>query len=410
MGDLVAFAVAALLAGFGVARLPRAARRGADPVQRYVCAFALCLGVSRVLLDPLVLTALDRLTHRPLADVVCGDSLTLLAIGCLTLLAASLAASPPTAAGPPRRGELPVVRRHLATAVLIVAASAALACAAGPVMRDGEMTVAGTGRWMLAAHDALFACYAVGGLLQLSRVLARNARHATAGLLRFGLQLTTAATAVGVVWTAWSLDDVVDVLSGGAQAGGEDAVSGVLGAVCTVLAVGGATVMLWGSPLGAPVRWLRAHRRHRALEPLWSALHAAVPEIALVGPAEPEPGWGVRRAEFALYRRIIEIHDGRLALRPYLDPRVPEWAGRSAAAGPPDPAVVEAATIAAALEHRAAGRAITLPDGPAVPQPAQAVAGTVDAETAWLLRVTSAFTGSPVVAGARHRARAGVPR
>ncbi|MDI5969734.1 hypothetical protein POF50_010345 [Streptomyces sp. SL13] len=394
MGDAVACTAVMLLAVFGVTRLIRF-RGGADPAQRYVGGFSLCLAASLLLLAPGVLTAADRLTGRPVLLVLVGDTLTLAASNLIVLLAVSLPA-------PPARPT-----RHALTAVAVQLLSIALFAAADPGMRDASLTVAGAGRQLLAAHDALFAGYGLYGLALLARELNRGARSAPPGPLRTGLRITTCAAFTGMLWAGWTADDVVNVLSSGVQFGGDDVISNTLAAVTALLTVSGTTVMRWSGPLGAPARWLRAYRRHRALEPLWAALHAVMPEIALA-PADPGAfGCGVRGAEFALYRRIIEIRDGALALRPWSDPRVADWAAADGAAVA-DAAVLEAAGIAAALEHRAAGRAGPGSGrGPAAPYASCPMPGTVDAEALWLLRVTAAFTGSPAVAAVRGRARAG---
>lgn len=181
-------------------------------------------------------------------------------------------------------------------------------------------------------------------------------------------------------------------------------------------ATGGATVTLWGDRLAAPLRWLRAYRTYRALAPLWTELHAAVPEIEPASSA-PARGPGLRHAEFALYRRVIEIRDGHLALRPYLQPRAPAWAAEAAAGPAADAAirpefapeaVVEAAVIAAALENRRAGRLPGLgPESPGYGHgPHTAYLETVEDEAAWLVQVTHAFTASATVRDVRNRVRA----
>jgi hypothetical protein len=217
----------------------------------------------------------------------------------------------------------------------------------------------------------------------------------------------TGSAAIGVLWSLWTLDDLVPVLLRGSQDNSEDIPSDVLGAICAAFAASGATVSVWGSTrwgsrITAPLRWLRARRHYCALEPLWSALHTAIPGIALA----PRPGRRppLRTAEFALYRRIIEIRDGQLALRPHLQPQLPEWLAAMAPGAEPHGAVLEAAALAAALEARRSGRAGGAPAGPGwVPQP---VSGTVAAEAAWLLQVAAAFAGSRLVAEVRQRARA----
>src|SRR4029453_7991242 len=71
------------------------------------------------------------------------------------------------------------------------------------------------------------------------------------------------------------------------------------------------------------------------------------PEVALVPPGSLwRDALTVRRRGFALYRRIAEIHDAQLALRPHRDPQAAEAAAtlarragldRAAPAAPPCP-------------------------------------------------------------------------
>ncbi|MEU6174088.1 MAB_1171c family putative transporter [Streptantibioticus parmotrematis] len=405
MVEVIAYVAAAVLAGFGGYRVLLARGSGTDPAQRYVCGFALCLGVSFVLLTPATLAWLDAVLPGVVVELA-GDSVKTAGLSFLALLALSLTNETPyapggVAAGPGPGPVRPDLRHHVLVAIAVQLVSAVLLLGADPSMRGGSMAVHGpAARILLSSYDALFTCYAIWCLLVLTRVIVPHMRRAGPGPLRFGLELTTAAIVVGALWTAWSLDDVADVLAGGVQDGGEDTLSNVLGVICAVLTVSGATATLWGTRLATPLRWLRAHRRHRALEPLWSALHAELPEIALA-PGRPSrrlPPW---RAEFALYRRIIEIHDAALALRPYHDPHVASWIADRDPAGPGG-AVVEAAVLAAALENRRHGRRHV--DDPDAGHPAPTLPGTIDAEALWLVQVAEAFRASPVTAYVRGQA------
>jgi hypothetical protein len=161
-----------------------------------------------------------------------------------------------------------------------------------------------------------------------------------------------------------------------------------------------ATIPSWGPPLSAGWAWLGRRRRLHRLRPLWQALHAAYPEIALLPPTSSlsellDP----RDVDLRLYRRVIEIRDGQLALWPYLRPEVVELARRHAQnaglAGCRLGAAVVAASIAAALAARAdaeagaggfrGGRSPPEDDPP-----------DLDAEAVWLEAVSHAFATSPV--------------
>ncbi|MCZ4119443.1 MAB_1171c family putative transporter [Streptomyces sp. H39-S7] len=166
-----------------------------------------------------------------------------------------------------------------------------------------------------------------------------------------------------------------------------------------------------GRTLPTPAGWLRAWHGYRRIGPLWTAMHAALPEIALTGPALRLGFMLPLGARFALYRRIIEIRDGHLALRPYFHPEVPAWTAEAEGSGLDAASerlapIVEAATIAAALEAARSGRRCTPPgcEGYVPPQ----VRASVEAETAWLMQVSDAFVGSAAVERVRRRVRAGL--
>jgi hypothetical protein len=71
------------------------------------------------------------------------------------------------------------------------------------------------------------------------------------------------------------------------------------------------------------VTWLREHWQYRRLEHLWHAIYVAEPSIALVEPVDQHDAFrNGRSVGFELYRRAVEIRDGQIELRPYLDPAV----------------------------------------------------------------------------------------
>lgn len=417
MAEAAAYLSPAVFLGFAAVRLTLSAGARRDPVQRCVCGFALCTGLALLINAPPTLAALDGAV--PVEPAVwLSRALKLLALTALAQLAVVL-----------RRPGTPGRRpRQLRLGWAVQAATVLLFLAARPEITP-DAVVAGDGRWYYAAYNALFIGYGCACLALLLRALLGHARAVGPGPHRAGLRLLATAAGVGVFWTGWGLTDLAAVLGTGEQPRGEHPVAVALGIAVAAVTLAGTTATVWGGPLSAPVRWLRARRRYRALEPLWRALHQAVPEIAL--PARPARGNpDLRDAEFALYRRIIEIRDGHLALRPYFHPEVPAWL--AAARGGTDPAtprgpaapdgsaahvpgpdgsaeeaddpVLEAAQLAAALEHRGAGRPRYR--GRPAPHTPRTARDLVDAEASWLLAVTEAFTRSPAVAEVRRRARA----
>ncbi|WP_411113030.1 MAB_1171c family putative transporter [Streptomyces sp. 029-5] len=397
MADLTAYLAAGVFLAYAVHRLVVIRRKGADSAQRHVVGFALCMGLAMLFNAPATLSALGRLLPASEAVMLLTHQLKTGAFSFLVLVALALKTP-----GPAR----PAVRRQVSLALAVQAVSIALFLAAGPrVLGDSLVVPDGRGP-LLAGYNAVFAGYGSWCLCVLGRELARHARGTVPGLLRTGLRLMTLAAVCGVVWTSWALHDIAVNLADGRQGLGEDLVSSVLGAITAVLATGGASATLWGGRLSAPGRWLRAHRAYRALEPLWAALYVELPEIALPASAAGRRP-GPRRTEFALYRRVIEIRDGHLALRPYLHPYVPVWVAEELRRTDErdHDAVVEAAVIAAALENKRAGQRQdgALPGRAAHTPPP--MPGTVEAEAAWLLRVTDAFRHSAAVHAIRGRVR-----
>jgi hypothetical protein len=90
------------------------------------------------------------------------------------------------------------------------------------------------------------------------------------------------------------------------------------------------------------------------LYPLWDSLRQVIPEIQL--PPEPGLRWNIR---YRLHRRVIEIRDAELVLRPYAAAEVAGQAAATARSSGLHPdqaaAVVEAAIIVSSIQSRLRG-------------------------------------------------------
>lgn len=174
-----------------------------------------------------------------------------------------------------------------------------------------------------------------------------------------------------------------------------------------LLAVG-ATMPAWGPRARIPelVAWVRCYRAHQRLYGLWRDLYEAIPSIALFPPPSSrlDDMLTVRDLQFRLYRRVVEIRDGILALRPYCDPDAPASALKRCQAAGVDgetEIVVEAASLAVALDARRSGR----PGDPRA-APTSSVAGAdLSSEVLVLERLARCYARSPIVRAVRAEAR-----
>lgn len=357
MTDVFACLAGLALIAFGVYRRAALHDRRHDPALCQAHRFAFCLGTALLVLAPAGALAVERAVGVPGLPMLLGDVLRMLAVCCLGLLT-----------------DRPV-RRQGTVAALVLLLLPALFTAAHLHHLAGRLFVDDGDRPALAAYDAVLVLYPAWQLTALCRTVGRRARRAGAGAQRTGLCLLTAATAAGLVWTAWGLDDVRLALFTGRHTEGDDAVSVALGLLCTVLVTAGGSAAAWP----ALSHWWWCRRTYRALGPLWFALHRAFPETALPAGRGTLGGLVPHRLRFALYRRVIEIHDGLLLLRPRLRPAVPG----------DDAAHAAAAQIAAALRAPAptSAPATGLPPGSL---PLDAASGT-DVAASQLAAVSRAF-------------------
>ncbi|MCZ4102394.1 hypothetical protein C8250_036265 [Streptomyces sp. So13.3] len=413
---------------------------------RHLFGCAVSMGSSLAVLAPATTRLAGRAGPFALWTAPAGQCCNLAAMAFLALVARSAGTEPYSRTA---------VRRQLTgTSVVMVASLVAYLCAG--VTRDGRDLVAADGReGFLAAYNTLLTLHTAWCLMVFIVLIRRCTRYIRSRLLRGGLGLITASAALGLLWTVWSLGDVLSALGTGREDGCESTVSALAGMVCLALGLGGTMSSAWGPPVAARVRrglvrlrawrgyrwigppwsaaydaaaglrdrlpngralptpagWLRAWHGYRRIGPLWTAMHAALPEITLAGPALRLGRILPLGAQFALYRRIIEIRDGHLALRPYFHPEVAAWTAEAEGSGLDAASerlapIVEAATIAAALEAARSGRRST-PGGCEGYVPPK-VRASVEAEAAWLMQVSDAFIGSPAVERVRCRVRAGL--
>ncbi|MFD8500428.1 MAB_1171c family putative transporter [Amycolatopsis sp. NPDC059657] len=203
--------------------------------------------------------------------------------------------------------------------------------------------------------------------VRIARLCRRHAKNAERRWLRFGLFTVAFGAALTLGNSVTRAGDVLAVHTG-LDMSVADQIGGLCGGIGAILKLTG-----WLIPGIAPsAGWLASYRDHLRLRPLWLALSEAYPHIALDGPKPLVVDLlSVRDMKFKTYRRVIEIRDGLLALRPYMD-------GDDLDAG------AEAARIKAALASRQE-------PGHSDEPPDRVGGSDIASDRRWLVQVAKAF-------------------
>lgn len=362
-----------------------------SPGMSYLVGELVCIGVSAVLLAPSTLRLCARLEPLPNLTRLIGNVLTAASVFCM-LGVLAYAAQPAEAARRRLRGQRYV---FVTTAVVM----AALLVTARTRFTVDFVNVYAT-HPLVVAYEVVFLAYVMWAMIGVVRLVYQVSGQAGSVFLRTGLRIQVVGAAIGLTWALWKITITLLKATTRLSVPLEGEVSSLLSAVAVLLIVLGATTPAWGPPVSRPIAWLRAHQAYRRLEPLWSALHTAVPDLELY---LPDAG-----AELRLYRRIVEIRDTSLVLRVHFHPAAPAWADETArAAGITSErtiaVIVEAANLAGALEAHSTGRRYHA-DGSTSASPRELDAD-IDAESRWLTQVSEAFATSPIVESVRRRVR-----
>jgi len=161
-----------------------------------------------------------------------------------------------------------------------------------------------------------------------------------------------------------------------------------------------------GGDLGTPWRWLAQYRSYRRLYPLWHLLRTTTPTIALTALFSPPRSAAsdaarLDRITLRRLRRVIEIRDGMLALRPFCDPQTATKASELCQQTNLDVAKRHAIVEAAMLVVASRTSPLTAHSIQAAIQnsvPDFVSPENFDDEVAHLERVSAAVARSPIVA------------
>lgn len=192
-------------------------------------------------------------------------------------------------------------------------------------------------------YGYVYVAYIAPGAAVLGWAVLRYARLAGRFSLRHGLRLMCAGALVTTAYAVARLAGMVTYDAGVARSVLYGPLVGLLFRIAIVLVLLGLALPLIGRHLDRLARWVALNRQYRLLFPLWSALRAEFPGISLDPPPRRLP---FESPDGVLYRRMIEIWDGLLCLRPYVD-------------GP-----VDAAEVHEALNRKHTGDRAPNPDNP----------------------------------------------
>lgn len=237
--------------------------------------------------------------------------------------------------------------------------------------------------------------------VEVIRLCRRYAKVVSPSWLRTGLITTRIGATFGLLYSTTRLADVI-VVRAEVDISPWENVAEVSAGLGALLVMTGLTLHWWGpriSTLGRRLRRLVAYTR---LRPLWAGFYALDASIAFDDRRRTGSGSALGRVlaatrvlsdvEYHVARRVVEIRDGILTLRPYMDPAYADHARshfvRCGLEGDDLDAAVTAMQIHAALE---ACEAATHNDSPLSPT-AGNTSANLDAELAWLLKVTKHFT------------------
>ncbi|QUQ66635.1 MAB_1171c family putative transporter [Kutzneria sp. CA-103260] len=166
-----------------------------------------------------------------------------------------------------------------------------------------------------APYLVIYILACIIGQVDVVRHCWRYAKISHRGWLRRGMVTTAIGGAVILVYCAVR---VADLLAG--PLGGDlrplEPLAWACGDIGSMLALIGWVLPTIGPRLSAARRWLRAQRDYHRLYPLWRALCAEVPVVALDPPTSTwRDFFRLRDIDFWLHRRVVEIQDARRALR-----------------------------------------------------------------------------------------------
>jgi hypothetical protein len=395
-------AILAWLAAFY--ELPRL-RRQKDASLLALCAAFTLLAAGFTFSTPTIWLHVDRLVRYP-------NISALLSQGCAFIFTAALQVLLLLWLNSREDAWARIRRRSPAFAAVLAAMTILFLLTPKTPENPTDFAASNAGQPYYAAYLLLYMAAFAVMQIEVIRLCVRYARNCGRPWLRRGLRTATAGAAFALIYCLARTADAVGALAG-LDVRTWEPIARVGVSAGDILYLIGWTMPSWGPRLSAAWAWIADYRAHRSLYALWAALYELAPQMAL-DPPRTRTGdiLSMRDMHFRLHRRVIEIQDGILALRPHLAAAV---ADGPAATGAPHPAAaplgyVGPAVIAAQLRTAMDAKASNAPPASVVaPVPVPGGQDGFEGEMRWLVGVARAFDRA-APAPAANRARKGVSR
>lgn len=368
-------------------KLPNLRWRRRDPaLLALLIAFAL-KGAAFLLATPALAAAVDRWTGIADLSALCIHLLGGVAFAAAVLVVLVYWSEPPERAWRSARWRLGIAATVMLTMVALWAA-----VGVGTRERSTSFLVQNAHRPLAA----LYLCLYVGALLmalgEIARLCLKYAGTAGRPWLRRGLR-TTAIGALVYSVNFWSRAFTIVAVHIGLEPLDWEIVIVFGAGIGMTMILGGLTMPSWGPRLAGLRQWWRTCCTCWTLQPLWRDLRSVSPAIVL-----PSRTRAITDAHYRLYRRVIEIRDGLLALRPYRE-AMTATSGPWHTAAPRQidddrRAAAVAADVRAALRAKASGTAVSeavdlrADDGDAVDR---WTGNDLASEAAWLAEVARIY-------------------
>ncbi|MGY5125786.1 MAB_1171c family putative transporter [Streptomyces nigrescens] len=295
-------------------KLPAARRSGRDPALVALCVYFLASSLSFLVdLEPFR-AAFSGVLHYPNITTILSQAAVLVLTAAQQVALVHWARPPATAHAESRR------RIQVWGAALIIVVTVFFLLE--PLKHYGSaqtVTVMYQTEPHYAVHMGLYVSLCAAGQIEALRLSLRFVRIAQRSWLRRGMSVMSFGASLVLLYCGCRLATLVG-RGLGRDMDAFDPIGWLSGDVGSLLQIVGWTLPAWGVHLSAAHQWPAQFRAHRRLRPLWAAVSEAVPAITLDPPPFRRRGpLPPRDIGYCLYRAVIEIRDGQLAMRPYAD-------------------------------------------------------------------------------------------